>query len=181
MKSYKKDPDFKLTWKINLIGIYLIVFMIAQVFIAYLIWESKWNDNLRFIILIGISGGLGGSIYCMREFYRYIKNEQFRINYFWWYIIRPLSSMVMGAFSYLFIAGGLLVLSNSPNATDQKGLMFYCSFAFLVGIAYSRFIEKIYQLAGVLFAAKENNNSKNGTELDLDEDEDEKKVDNNKG
>lgn len=176
MQNNEQSQSFKLTWKINLIGIYLIVFLLAQIVGAYFTWISKFNDTLRYLILISVSGGLGGLIYCMREYYRYIRNEEFKTNYFWWYIIRPISSMVMGAFSYLFIAGGLLVLSNSPNATDPKGLMFYCSFAFLVGIAYSRFIEKIYQIAEVLFAAKNNtNNNPNKNRLDMEEGVEEKK------
>ncbi|TAL67843.1 MAG: hypothetical protein EPN82_13035 [Bacteroidetes bacterium] len=149
-----ENIPFKLTWKINTIGIWLILIMIIQIVIAYFTYRNFIEDGLKNIILISLSGGLGGTIYCLRGFYQQIGKKEFNTYWFWWYIIRPIASIVMGAFSYFLVAGGLLIISTSPDLSQDKGLMFFCSLAFIVGISFTRFMDKIYQVAEVMFSPK---------------------------
>ena len=64
-----------------------------------------------------------------------------------------LISVIMGIFTYFFILGGLLVVSaGSPG--ESANLMLYGSIAFLAGFSFSRFTDKLEEIATALFSKK---------------------------
>lgn len=139
------------------IGIYLLIALL--VFSALPVWAyfSGMQDALlRAIIYVGASGGIGGTIYSIRAFYQNIGGQTFKVNWIWWYIFRPVISVVAGVFGYFLIVGGLMSISNTPDVTFSKGLMFYSTVAFLAGYSFTRFMERVEGIADNIFSKKEN-------------------------
>ena len=151
-----KTIKFDYNWKTISIGIWLLILAIGLITLSYFVWFTS-NPNikqLRELINIGISGGLGGTVYCMRGFYQQLGKKEFDNIWFWWYIFRPVISIIVGTFSYFMISGGVLVLST--QADPSKSFIFYSSISFIIGLTFSRFMDKVYQLAEVLFTPKSN-------------------------
>jgi hypothetical protein len=96
--------------------------------------------------LCGVSGGLGGCLYCLRGVYL---NACVRKNWDaqWepWYYIRPFASLLCGGVSCLFLKAGLLVLEAGEKANATQ-LGFY-AFAFVAGLNVDKFVAKIEDIA----------------------------------
>lgn len=152
--SNEKTSDFRVTWKINLIGFWLIICLLAMVAGGVAVWYYLTHLFIRNLIILGFSGGLGAVVYCLRSFYKHIGDGDFSIRWTWWYIIRPFLGVVMGVFLYFFISGGVLIVSNNYSSLDGKALMFFSSLAFVAGITFTRFLEKIYSIGAAMFEAK---------------------------
>lgn len=92
------------------------------------------------------AAGIGGVLYCLRAVYlnRCVRNS-WSSDWYWWYFIRPLASIICGGVSYLFLKAGLLVLeSKTEGAASEIG--FY-ALAFVSGLNVDRFIQKIEGVA----------------------------------
>ncbi|MFA5237028.1 MAG: PEGA domain-containing protein [Methanoregula sp.] len=112
-------------------------------------------DNLtRLIIYIACSGGLGSLAYSIFGYIDHNGKNDFDLNYFWWYILRPFIGIIYGTFAFLFVAGGLMTLSGVTADTTlftTKTAMFYCALAFLAGYAEHAFSLQLKELAEALF------------------------------
>lgn len=138
------------------IGIYLLTALIVLCVIPVIVFFSKIeNDILRTLFYVGSSGGIGGAIFSIRGFYQNLGGETFKASWIWWYIFRPLISIVIGIFLYFLLVGGLLSISNTPDVTYSKGVMLYCALAFLAGFSFTRFADKLDSLSEVMFSKKD--------------------------
>lgn len=138
------------------IGIYLLAALLVFSVTPVIVFFAKIdNDLIRTVFYVGASGGIGGTIYSIRGFYKNIGGETFKINWIWWYIFRPLISVVAGVFVYFLIVGGLLSISHSTDVTFSKGVMFYCALAFLAGYSFTHFMEKVESVSDNIFSKKE--------------------------
>ena len=116
---------------------------------------SNFESSLiKSLIYIGSSGGIGGTIYCIRGFYQNLGENIFNFNWTWWYIFRPLISVVIGVFIYFFIIGGLLSLGSVSEVNYSKSVMFYCAISFLAGFSFTQFADKLEELSSTLFSKK---------------------------
>ncbi len=141
--------------KRNLIGIYLLLFLIVLILIPIRLYFSDRGDTLiRSLVYIGCSGGLGGVLYCIRGFYKSQIDNQFKLVWSWWYIFRPFISIVVGVFVYFLIIGGLLSLGSVSEVDYQRSVMFYCAIAFLAGFSFTQFADKLEELSSTLFSKK---------------------------
>jgi len=141
---------------INLIGIYLLVWLLFLVGLPIYIYQSSLNDTfLRSLIYIACAGGLGGIIYLIRSFYLHIFQKNFRNDSFWWYVFRPFTSIIIGVISYFLIVGGLLSIGNVSKINYQKSILFYSGIAFLAGFSFTQFTNKLEDLAKTLFSKSE--------------------------
>lgn len=154
----------KIDWKsikINLIGVYLLIFLLILIIIPIVVYRSSISDSLyRALYYLGSAGGLGGLVYCIRGYYKALVNqdkEPFDLHFTWWYILRPFISIVVGVFVYFLIVGGLLSVSNiSSSQLDlTKSVPFYCSLSFIGGYCFSQFADKLDQLGGTVFGQNE--------------------------
>lgn len=88
----------------------------------------------------------GGCLYCFRAIYL---NKCVRKNWDpdWhlWYFIRPVTSTIAGAISYLFLKAGLLVLESSTNVGSSE--MGFFALAFIAGFNVDKFFAKIEEIA----------------------------------
>ena len=139
-----------------LIGIYLLIALIVLCVLPVVVFFVKIeNDLVRTMCYVGASGGIGGTLYSIRGFYQNLGGGTFKMNWIWWYIFRPLISVVVGVFIYFLIVGGLMSISTDANVTFSKGVMFYCALAFLAGFSFTRFAGKLDTLSETVFSKQE--------------------------
>ena len=142
---------------INIIGLYLLLALFILVGLP--IWVYLHNPFqqklLNILVYIGCSGGIGGTIYCIRGFYQNLGGNNFKTNWTWWYVFRPVISAIIGVFSYFIIIGGLMSISNSPEVNYSKSVMFYCAVSFLAGFSFTKFVEKIDLISDTIFSKKD--------------------------
>lgn len=145
----------KTNTKINLLGIYLLfsLFVLIIVPLITYFWDID-NTLIKSLIYIGSSGGIGGTIYCIRGFYKNIVENNFKFKWTWWYIFRPLISTIIGIFVYFLIVGGLLSLGSVSEVNFSKSIMFYCAISFLAGFSFTQFTDKLEEIAATIFSKK---------------------------
>jgi hypothetical protein len=140
-------------WIIVMYTIFLAVLFSLIPLYAYNITQ---DCMIRQLFYIGSAGGLGGIVYSILGFTRHYDRGDFNYRYKWWYFFRPIIAVILGVFSYFFIAGGLLTFtSSSPEFVSvcsvPKAVMFYCAIAFLAGLSTNAFVKKLNDLADTLF------------------------------
>ena len=148
------QKEEKQTAEINrTVGFYLIAALAVLIAIgaaAFFVHPS--NLLLRTVIYVGVSGGIGGVLYCIRGFiYHNIKND-FDPKWKWWYMYQPVVGFVFGILAYFLIVGGLLSLGTVSNVDYTKGTLLYCAISFLAGFASKKFNEKLDELATTIFS-----------------------------
>ena len=141
---------------VNIIGLYLLfaVFILVGLPIWVYVCDPFEKELLNILVYIACSGGIGGTIYCIRGFYQNLGGNNFETNWTWWYIFRPIISAIIGIFAYFMIIGGLMSISNSPDVNYSKSVMFYCAVSFLAGFSFAKFVEKIDLISDTLFSKK---------------------------
>lgn len=140
--SPKKD------WTI-LIIIYLLALL---VFATYSIgamalgWLPQPYAPLRVPLMCGAIACVGGALYCFRAVYlNKCVYKRWDPDWQVWYFIRPITSTIAGAVSYLFLKAGLLVLeSRSNEGASEIG---FFALAFIAGFNVDKFVAKIEEVA----------------------------------
>lgn len=137
------------------VGIYLLSTLVVLCVVPVIVFYMKMENNIvRTLVFVGASGGIGGAVYSIRGFYHNTGGKTYEGNWIWWYIFRPLISVVTGVFLYFLIVGGLLSISASTEVSFGKGVMFYCALAFLAGFSFTRFADKLDALSDTIFSKK---------------------------
>lgn len=140
---------------INYIGIYLIfsliLFAVAPLVMLY---SDIEQEMVRLLIYFGCSGGIGGTIYCVKGFYKHLGEERFKPSWTWWYIFRPIISVMIGIFTYFLIVGGLISISDCPDVNVEKNVMLYCAISFIAGFSFANFTSKVEDLSSTFLAGK---------------------------
>lgn len=141
---------------------------IAVVFsaIAVLTWyfpvfsgpNGSGRDIATIVIYCVCAGGVGGALYSMRGLKKHSAAGDYDAKYTWAYVFHPLMGAVLGAVSFFFVKGGVLLFS---GATGEAGpgdpFRVRCalvSIAFLAGFASHEFLTKLKEIAVTLFATK---------------------------
>jgi len=111
------------------------------------------NEDVKLALFCSISGGVGGLLYCLRGIYLNASVFQ-RWNEVWlpWYFLRPFSSFICGAASFLFLKAGLIMLE-AKQVESPSNFAFY-AFAFAAGLNVDKFVEKIEDIAQVTWGIK---------------------------
>ena len=145
----------KMNLKINIFGIYLLLLLTLFVLMGITTYVyNPYDELISSLIIISLSGGIGGIIYSIRGFYQSLGEGVFDFKWTWWYIFRPVISSVIGVFVYFLIVGGLLSMGDVSEVNYSKGLMFYSAIAFLAGFSFTQFANKLEELASTIFAKK---------------------------
>lgn len=98
------------------------------------------------LLTCALVGGIGGCLYCLRAVYlNACVHRRWSQHWLPWYFIRPLTSLISGGASYIFLYAGLLVLDSEPNR-DTTMFGFY-ALAFVAGLNVDRFLAKIEDIA----------------------------------
>ncbi len=139
-----------------------ILFSIIPIFThiqPYLYPNITISPIIKTLIYVGCSGGLGGVLYSVLGFSKHYILGNFTLKYIWWYIYRPLTSVLLGIFVFCFVAGGLMGLSLQPNQAvpditagfAATTIMFYSALGFLVGYSSNHILLKLEDLADTIF------------------------------
>lgn len=107
----------------------------------------EWMRAYDTALLCGLTGGVGGIVYCMRGLYvnTCVRSEGWDPKWMPWYFIRPIVSHLCGAISFVVLKTGLLLLESQPK-TDSHEIGFYL-LAFVAGLNVDKFVIKIEDLA----------------------------------
>ncbi len=135
------------------IGFYLLLVLLILCAIptaTYWYSDQIHSERIRFLLYLGSSGGIGGTLYAIRALYTHLGNGDYITSYEWWYILRPVISILIGVFAYFILAGGLMAVSQNPDF--GKGLIFYCGLSFLAGYSLNQFLDKLKDLSKTIFA-----------------------------
>jgi hypothetical protein len=96
--------------------------------------------------LCGLTGGIGGIVYCLRGMYlNACVRDTWDTGWLPWYFIRPIVSLICGFLSFLLLKAGLLVLDSTPRS-ESNHLGFYV-LAFIAGLNVDKFVTKIEEVA----------------------------------
>lgn len=107
----------------------------------------QWMSPYETALLCGLTGGIGGIVYCMRGLYvnTCVRPEGWDPKWMPWYFIRPIVSHLCGGISFVVLKTGLLVLESQPKA-DSHQIGFFL-LAFVAGLNVDKFVTKIEDLA----------------------------------
>lgn len=109
-------------------------------------WLPEPYAPLRVPLMCGAIAYTGGCLYCFRAIYRNkCVKKNWDPDWHLWYFIRPVTSTIAGAISYLFLKAGLLVLESSTNAGSSE--MGFFALAFIAGFNVDKFFTKIEEIA----------------------------------
>ncbi|HKS33542.1 MAG TPA: hypothetical protein VJS14_07420 [Enterobacteriaceae bacterium] len=109
-------------------------------------WLPEPYAPLRVPLMCGAIAYTGGCLYCFRAIYlNKCVRKQWDSDWHVWYFIRPITSTIAGAISYLFLKAGLLVLESSTNVGSSE--MGFFALAFIAGFNVDKFVAKIEEVA----------------------------------
>ncbi|MGE6288853.1 hypothetical protein [Aeromonas media] len=139
----------KIAWMIGLIILYLLILLCLATYTIgamSLGWLPAPYAPLRVPLMCGAIAYIGGCLYCLRAIYlnKCVRN-QWDPSWHLWYFIRPITSVIAGAISYLFLKAGLLVLESSSNIDSSE--MGFFALAFIAGFNVDKFVSKIEEVA----------------------------------
>lgn len=102
--------------------------------------------SVRICLMCGSIGAIGGCLYCLRAVYvNKCVSETWSDRWAPWYFLRPITSLVCGGISFLFLKAGLLVLE-SGTKSDASEIGFY-ALALIAGLNVDKFVGKIEEVA----------------------------------
>lgn len=124
-------------------------FILAILISASVGYVENWfviNTNLILPFKCVLSAGYGGILYLLRAVY---VNKCVRKNWDkdWelWYYLRPMTSLISGVASYIFLKAGVLVLNAEIDVSSSSfGFM---AVAFIAGLNVDKFTTKLEELA----------------------------------
>lgn len=107
----------------------------------------EWMRAYETALLCGLTGGIGGIVYCLRGLYVNTCARPGGWDPKWmpWYFVRPILSHICGAISFVVLKTGLLLL-DSQQKTDSHEIGFFL-LAFVAGLNVDKFVTKIEDLA----------------------------------
>lgn len=112
----------------------------------------------RLVLVVALSGALGGLVHSLRSFYWYLGNRELVWSWIGMYILMPFLGSALGVVFYLVIRGGFFSPQATVNETSPFG---FAALAVLVGLFSEQAVLKLKQVAEtVLTEASEGKNSK---------------------
>ncbi|EBN7598299.1 hypothetical protein D0C11_20860 [Salmonella enterica] len=150
-------------WMILVIIIYLFILLCLATYAIgamSLGWLPVPYAPLRVPLMCGAIAYTGDCLYCFRAIYlNKCVRKQWDPDWHLWYFIRPLTSTIAGAISYLFLKAGLLVLESSSNAGASE--MGFFALAFIAGFNVGKFVAKIEEVAKAVWGIDKTRSASN--------------------
>lgn len=138
---------------IYLICLYLLTLCAASIYLLAGLALGNYSptlDPLKIIFQCSLTGLIGGTLYCLRAVYiNRCVNRTWGPDWYIWYFIRPITSLISGGVSYLFLKAGLLVLDSNRNS-DASEIGFF-ALAFVAGLNVDKFVAKIESVAQAIW------------------------------
>lgn len=135
------------------LAIYNFIILAILTCIAIVAYLKVDPPVLRNLTYTACAGGIGGIIYNMRNFSTHSPKDV--LDWRVWYYLFPITCIFFGVFSFMLVAGGLLVLSGNAGDTNKEiaqTVYFYIAVAFLAGFSTEQFIAKIQDISNTIFS-----------------------------
>ncbi|MEQ9892427.1 MULTISPECIES: hypothetical protein [Pectobacterium] len=130
-------------------------------------WLPEPYAPLRVPLMCGAIAYTGGCLYCFRAIYlNKCVRKQWDPDWHVWYFIRPITSTIAGAISYLFLKAGLLVLESSTHVGSSE--MGFFALAFIAGFNVDKFVAKIEEVAKAVWGIDKTRSSNINNENNKD-------------
>lgn len=109
------------------------------------------SEGQAYLVLVTVFGMLGSFIHTATSFATYVGNDQFRLSWAFWYVLRPFIGGAVALVLILAVLGGLVTLSANGSDFDPQALNPYtiAAFAALAGWfskAASDKLEEVFDL-----------------------------------
>jgi hypothetical protein len=115
--------------------------------INFLFWKISMSDEVRLILIVALTGALGGLVHALRSLYWYVGNRALVFSWLIKYILLPFVGATLGLVFYFVIRGGFF----SPEATAQEASPFgFAALSGLVGMFSEQAVLKLKELAETL-------------------------------
>jgi len=150
-------------WKDFFISTLIICYLIGLLFasvaavagISLDLLPSPYNSLKLPLLCVAISC-VGGCAYCLRAVYlNKCAHQRWDPAWYIWYFIRPITSMVSGGVSYLFLSAGLLILESKSNSNSTE--IGFLALAFVAGYNVDKFFAKIEDVAKTIWGIEKSN------------------------
>ncbi len=142
--------------------LYLLAFLVGLAWTGLAIITESCPaeiNQFQLPILCCITGGVGGVLYCLRGVYlNYSVKKQWNTDWWPWYLIRPIASLISGGISFIFLKAGLLVLEAQAETTSSN--LGFFALALIAGLNVDKFISKIEDIAQATWGIQKSRTSK---------------------
>jgi len=138
------------------VSVFLLLVLAFYIWLLWLLNSGRIeisNENVKIALFCSIAGGIGGLLYCLRGVYLNASVfQQWDKVWYPWYFLRPFTSFICGAVSFIFLKAGLIMLE-AKQVESPSNFAFY-AFAFAAGLNVDKFVEKIEDIAQVTWGIK---------------------------
>jgi hypothetical protein len=148
-----------------LFGCYLIVLLIALVYVLLIIWPEKqtvdsakflgkWAFNLpperRYILVVIVAGALGSFVHLATSFADFVGNRRLVRSWMWWYALRPFIGIALALLFYFVFRGGLMTTSSNTSELSVFGI---AAMSGLAGMFSKQVTDKLREICDTAFSA----------------------------
>ena len=144
------------------IALYLIVLSSLLVYGLLVFWPSAGapstarfltlaipvTDETRMILVVVISGALGGSIHSIRSLYWYVGQRMFMWHWALMYVLLPFGGATLGLAAYVVIRGGFF---SGATTVSEVNPFSFAALAVLVGLFSVEAYEWLREIASKFF------------------------------
>jgi len=122
-----------------------------------------WIAQVKAPLMSTLFGGLGGVAYCLRAVYlNMCVHKRWSPDWYPWYFIRPIVSLIFGGVSYPVLKAGLLFL-DADHTVDGTNFGFV-ALAFIAGFNVDRFVRRMEDAAKATFGIQPSRTSERPTD-----------------
>jgi len=135
------------------VTVYHLVILLGAVLGTFILeWkfgiDTKERIKQTYALLFG---GLGGTFAASRYVVLSVRHNTYDPKRVLWQVLTPIYSAVLAWVGVIALAGGILILAQSPNPAEPQFTFFIMAFAFLVGFASESFSKRLIMAAQTLF------------------------------
>ena len=105
--------------------------------------------EIRLMFVAAIAGAFGAYVHLATSFADFAGNEQLKVSWGWWYLLRPFIGMALAEVVYLSLRGGLL--TGSGGATGAISVYGVSAVAALTGLFSKQATDKLREVFETLF------------------------------
>lgn len=115
--------------------------------VVFLWWTLLVSDEIRLLLLVALTGALGGLLHALRSVAWYIGQQELKRNWLPTYLTLPFVGTTLSVIFYLVIRGGFF----SPQASFQQTSPFgFAAMAGVIGMFSPQAVLKLKQVAEIV-------------------------------
>jgi len=121
-------------------------------------WHWQITEELRFLLMVLLTGALGSSIFALKSFADYLGDEKLLESWFTFYLIQPVEGAGIAFVFYVVVRGGFF----AGTSTDLKTVNMFgvCAIAALTGMFSDTAFQKLNELFDSMFKSKDDRGGK---------------------